>query len=90
MFSFKICKSIVIGADRSNDVNITLLEDANLLERSISDAHIKQVAVVPPVGFYFLKDFTSRGRGFLFSDNRLLDKRDLIPGYVRRANNPER
>lgn len=83
MFLDKIVKSIVFKADRSREINIVLLDHANYLEQLVAEVNSKRVTTVPDLGFYFLRDFTLRGRGFLFSGDRLLDRRDVIPEYVR-------
>ncbi len=84
MFLDKAVKSVVFNADKSRDIKIALLDDSNFYEQKLAEIFSKSVTTVPDLGFYFLRDFTVRGRGFLFSGDCLLDRPDLIPEYARR------
>lgn len=77
-----LCKSVVFEPRDYSLGTVTKISDPNRWED-----HFSAVCDNPPlrhaIGFYFIRDATLRGSGFIIQDGRIIDASDIMPSYVR-------
>jgi capsular polysaccharide biosynthesis protein len=77
-----VVKSVVFPQAEQQYPPIGLLPDATELEQANAAQYRQYGGTVGEVGFYFLRDISVRGRGFLVKEGNRIYRKDLIPDYV--------
>lgn len=82
-FSNEASKSVVLNTYLADKANNILIENPTNQELNYSSISSKFQDKGWEAGFYFFRDATVRGSGFVIQSGNIVDAPDLIPSYIR-------